>query len=208
MMPAQAPLPLLRALTVTGMILGLAATAHTAGGGGLPAPGVLALLAALVLLPVTILARRRLGLGVIAASLGAGQLALHAAFTAFPGPVDHCASSGMVHEHHQVTAVAGCMAGTGSTAMHPADLVPVPAMTAAHLAAVGLTALLLARGEAALWRMLAWLAPLTFALHVPVLSQGRQPLQRGTVFVPPLHPCLRVPALRGPPPVFPRTAEA
>ena len=36
MMPAQAPLTLPRALTVAGLILGIAAAAHTAGGGRLP----------------------------------------------------------------------------------------------------------------------------------------------------------------------------
>ncbi|WP_369021741.1 hypothetical protein [Paenarthrobacter ureafaciens] len=198
-MPAQAPLTLPRALTVTGLILGLAAAAHTAGGGRLPAVPVLVLLAVLVLLPVTILARRRLSLGTITATLGAGQLALHAAFTALPRPVDHCATAGIVgHGHHQAATVPDC-AAAATMAAHVGAVLPGPVMTAAHILAVAATAVLLAHGETLLWRMLDWLAPLTFALHPPVLPQWATPDSLSMAFVPPLHPCLRVRALRGPP---------
>jgi hypothetical protein len=70
LVPVQAPLTLPRALTVTGLVLGIAAAAHTAGGGHLPPAPVPALLAALVLLPVTALARRRLSLASISGVLG------------------------------------------------------------------------------------------------------------------------------------------
>jgi hypothetical protein len=204
-MPAQAPLTLPRALTITGLILGLAATAHTAGGGRLPAVPVFVLLAALVLLPVTVLARRRLNLASIATVLGAGQLALHAAFTAFPRPADHCTTTEMAaHGHHQVAGMPDCVAGT--MAMHA--VLPGPGMTAAHLVAVALTALLLAHGETALWRMLAWLAPLAFALHIRVLPQWAAPAPPRMLFISRLHPCLRIPALRGPPVVSSRAAVA
>jgi hypothetical protein len=78
---APVPLTLPRALTVSGLIIGLASAAHTAGGGHLPPAPVLCLLAVLVLLPVTVLARRRLGLASVAAALSVGQLALHTACT-------------------------------------------------------------------------------------------------------------------------------
>ena len=199
-MPTQAPLTLPRALTVTGLILGIAAAAHTAAGGLLPAPSVLAVLAVLVLLPVTVLARRRLGPGSITAALTLGQVALHEAFNTLPQTAEHCMSAGIAaYGHHQAQAIPGCAtAGTGLAALNVPAL-PEPAMTGAHILAVALTALLLARGESALWRMLAWFAPLAVILRVKVLPLWVPPAVPRVSFIPRLHPCLRVPALRGPP---------
>lgn len=202
----QAPLTLPRALTVTGMILGLAAAAHTTGGGRLPSVPVFVLLTALTLLPVTILARRRLSLGTITTVLGAGQLALHAAFAAFPRPAEHCTTAGLAaHGHHQAAAVPDCAAGT--MALHGVAF-PGPAMTAAHILAVAATALLLAHGETLLWRMLDCLTPLTIALHARVLPQWTTPAPPRTSFVPRPHPCMSIPALRGPPAASPWAAAA
>jgi hypothetical protein len=199
-MPTPAPLALPRALTITGLILGLAAAAHTAAGGPLPAPSVLALLGVLVLLPVTVLARRRLGLGSITAALAAGQVALHAAFNALPQTAEHCTAAGLaVHGHHQAQTIPGCATtGSGLLALNVPAL-PEPAMTGAHILAVALTALLLTRGEAALWRMLAWFTPLAVILRVTVLPVWVPLAAPRASFFPRLHPCLRIPALRGPP---------
>jgi hypothetical protein len=197
---APAPLTLPRALTVTGLILGLAAAAHTAGGGHLPPAPVLGLLAVLVLLPVTVLARRRLSLASVAAALGAGQLALHTAFTSLPGPVDHCNPAVITaHGHHQAQTIPDCAtAGTGLLAMHIPAL-PGPVMVAAHILAVAATALLLAHGETVLWRMLAWLAPRAIELRPSLLPQWTVPAPLRSSCVPPLHPSLRTRLFRGPP---------
>ncbi|MFB0840231.1 MULTISPECIES: hypothetical protein [unclassified Arthrobacter] len=209
MMPAQAPLTLPRALTVAGLILGIAAAAHTAGGGRLPATPLLVLLAALVMLPVTVLARRKLGLGTITTALGTGQLALHAAFTAFPSPVEHCTAAGIAaHGHHQSATFPGCLTATGTMAAHVTGVLPGPVMTGAHILAVAATALLLAHGETMLWRMLDWLAPRSFALHLPVLPHWTTPAPPAGLVIPRLHPCLRIPALRGPPTASSRAVAA
>jgi hypothetical protein len=200
-LPGQAPLTLPRALTVTGLILGLAAAAHTAGGGHLPPAPVLCLLAAVVLLPVTMLARRRLSLASITGALGAGQLALHAAFTSLPGPVEHCTTPAGIaaHGHHQAQTVTDCTAaGTGIPALHIAAL-PGPLMVTAHILAAATTALLLAHGETMLWRMLAWLAPPATELRPGPLPQWTAPAPLQSSCVPPLHPGLRTRLLRGPP---------
>ena len=202
--PGLAPLTLPRALTVTGLILGLAAAAHTAAGAHLPPAPVLCLLAALVLLPVTVLARRRLSLPSITGTLGAGQLALHTAFTSLPGPAEHCtASVGIAaHGHHQSQTVPDCAtAGAGLLALHlPAF--PGPAMVAAHILAVAATALLLAHGETVLWRTLAWLAPPAIEVHPRPLPQWTAPATLSTSCVPPPHPALRTRLFRGPPATF------
>jgi len=196
---AQAPLTIPRALTVTGLILGLAAAAHTAGGGHLPTAPVLGLLAALILLPVTVLARRRLGLGSIASALGAGQLALHTAFTSLPGPVDHCTAGIAAHGHHQAQTIPDCaVAGAGFLALH-VPAFPGPVMVTAHILAVAATALLLVHGETVLWRMLAWLAPRAIELRPSVLPQWTAPAPLRSSCVPRLHPSLRTRLFRGPP---------
>jgi hypothetical protein len=199
-MSAQAPLALPRALTISGLIIGLAAAAHTVGGGHLPPAPVLGLLAALVLLPVTVLARRRLSLSSIAVALGAGQLALHTAFTSLPGPVGYCSSAEITaHGHHQAQGIPDCAAaGAGILALSVPAL-PGPVMVIAHILAVAATALLLARGETLLWRMLAWLAPPAIELLPSPVPQWTAPAPLSTSCVPRLHPCLRIRPLRGPP---------
>ena len=203
---APAPLALPRALTVTGLILGLAAAAHTAGGGHLPPAPVLGLLAVLVLLPVTVLARRRLSLASVAAALSAGQLALHTALTSLPGPVDHCSPAVIAaHGHHQVQTIPDCAAaGTGILALHIPAL-PGPLMVTAHILAIAATALLLAHGETVLWRMLAWLAPRVIELRPSLLPQWAAPAPLRSSCVPQLHPSLRTRLLRGPPAISPGT---
>jgi hypothetical protein len=198
---APAPLTLPRALTVTGLICGLAAAAHTAGGGHLPPAPVLALLAVLVLLPVTVLARQRLSFASVAAALGAGQLALHTAFSSLPGPVDHCSPAVISADgHHQAQTIPDCAAaGTGILALHVPAL-PGPVMVTAHILAVAATALLLAHGETVLWRMLAWLAPRPIDdLHASMVAQWAAPAPLRTSWLPPLHRWLRIRPLRGPP---------
>lgn len=202
--PVQAPLTLPRALTVTGLVIGIAAAAHTAGGGHLPPAPILCLLAALVLLPVTVLARRRLSLPSVAGALSAGQLALHTAFTSLPGPVDHCAPTAIAaHGHHQAQTIPDCAtAAPGILALHLPTL-PGPVMVTAHILAVAATALLLAHGEKMLWRMLEWLAPPVIELHSSPLPQWTAPAPLRTFCLPPLHASLKTRLLRGPPALTP-----
>ncbi len=104
----RAPLKLLRSGIVAATVLVLAATAHVAGGGTLPAPLVLAALASVVWLTVTVFTRRQLSLPVLGGILGAGQGALHTAFMAL-APAGSCHPVPSVRGgHHHSVSLAGC----------------------------------------------------------------------------------------------------
>ncbi len=83
---ARAPFHALRSAMVALTVLSLAAGAHTLAGGQLPSPGILLALLALTGLASTTATRLKLNLPAMAGLLGAGQLVLHNAFTAFSGP--------------------------------------------------------------------------------------------------------------------------
>lgn len=198
-MHRRAPLRFLRACLISTATLGLAAAAHTAAGGHLPGAPVLLLLAVLSLAPVMFLSRYRLGPAAMAGILTASQTALHQAFTTLAEPSGHCTGPGIgAHGHHQAFAIPHC-ATAGDVAGHDMAGWPGAAMLAAHIIATAATALLLARGEAALWQLAAWLKPLTTILRPATLpARARLHALRGvTVLVP--HPGLRIPTLRGPP---------
>lgn len=152
--------PLLsRSFLVTGMAVFLAAAAHAAGGGGMPPVMLLLALAVILLPPVVLLARRQLSFPVLACVLAAGQLLLHTAFSLVPAASGCAAAGPAVHAHHAAAAPGRRPAG------HAGEQLAEAAgngwqMSAAHLAAVVLTAVLLARGEDALWQLLTWLRPL------------------------------------------------
>ncbi len=158
---ARAPFHAVRSALVSLTVFSLAAGAHTMAGGQLPAPAVLGAFLALTGLACTAATRLKLNLPAIAGLLGAGQMVLHEAFSAFSAPA------------------AGTMAGTvaGGAAGHHAGpvVLHVPAdhlrlhemdsglafsMLAGHTLATLLCALLLAKGEDALWSLAAWLRPL------------------------------------------------
>ncbi|MFD1214831.1 hypothetical protein ACFQ36_22655, partial [Arthrobacter sp. GCM10027362] len=160
-MRANPPWRLLRSSAVASAVLGLSAAAHVAGGGTLPGPGILAALAALILLPATVLAGDRLGFTSLAGLLGGGQLALHQAFTALGVPAS-CVAGGPARTLHAGHTFPGhvsaldCAAAAGQA--HSAG---GAWMTAAHLLATVLTGLMLLKGEEALWALRSWLRPLT-----------------------------------------------
>ena len=136
-------------------VLSLAAGAHTLAGGQLPSPGILLALLALTGLASTTATRLKLNLPALAGLLGAGQLVLHEAFTAFSGPALSPALAGAVSgpgdRAHHVGPVP-LPAGIGSTLAAPGlDSGPALLMLAGHALATLLCAVLLARGEAALW---------------------------------------------------------
>ncbi len=107
------------------------------------------------------------------------QLGLHVAFEALTAPVMGVTTAGMPGAHH-----AGHLALTGAPpAVDPMGGVPAW-MLIAHLVAALACALVLARGEQALWALVAWPAP---AIHAAVAAPV--PVVHGLV-----APTARVPA--------------
>lgn len=162
---ARAPFHALRSAMGGLTVLSLAAGAHTLAGGQLPSPGILLALLALTGLAATTATRLKLNLPALAGLLGAGQLVLHEAFTAFSAPA-------------LSPAPAGAAAGPTGDLGHHAGPLSLPAgldgplaasgldsglsvmMLAGHALATLVCAFLLARGESALWALAAWLRPL------------------------------------------------
>ena len=168
---ARAPFHALRSAMVALTVLSLAAGAHTLAGGQLPSPGILLALLALTGLASTTATRLKLNLPALAGLLGAGQLVLHEAFTAFSGPALSPALAGAVSGPGDLAHHVGPVplpAGIGSTLAAPGpDSGLSLLMLAGHALATLLCAVLLARGEAALWALAAWLRPL-LRLPAPV----------------------------------------
>ena len=146
--------------------LSLAAGAHTLAGGQLPSSGILLALLALTGLATTTATRLKLNFPAMAGLLGAGQLVLHEAFTAFSAPALGAAPTGNVASHH-LGPVPLPVGVDGQLAVSGLDSHAALPMLAGHALATILCALLLARGEAALWSLAAWLRPL-LRLPVPV----------------------------------------
>jgi len=131
----------------------LATAAHAVGGGPVPPAGVLLVSGLLVGLVAVTVTARRCRFGVLAALLAAEQVMLHWLFAA-AAAMTGCHGVPHATAHHGGTLEAmGCAPapadGMGGVALGTA----APAMWLAHAAAVLVTAWLLARGEAWLWRM-------------------------------------------------------
>ncbi|MCU1566181.1 MAG: hypothetical protein JWQ56_1118 [Pseudarthrobacter sp.] len=153
----RAPFHLLRASSVATVILTLASGAHLAGGGQLPAPGILLAVLALTTLGSTTATRLRLRFPALVALLGGGQLALHEVFAAFGSSGTPVPSPASLHTAH----LAGAdLLAPAAGHIHSTDAASGPLMLAAHALATLACALLLAKGEAALWALAAWLRPL------------------------------------------------
>lgn len=187
----SAPLRFPRAMAVTAAMITLAAGAHVMAGGSLPQPVIFLGLVALVLAPVMILARFKVAAPAMAGLLVASQLILHEAFGALS------VSGGSQH------VAVGHLHGSGpvlpATALTPDYALPSTLMLVLHAAATLATALVLARGEAAVWALAAWLRPLIRILTPVVISDW--PLQPAPPAVVVLSRWrnLRLPARRGPP---------
>ncbi len=167
--PAAGPLRALRAAVLASVVLTLGSVAHAAAGGGTPTPVVLVVLGLLLTPLVLVATRRRLGTGRAAAYLGGAQLGIHlvlhsltpVAGTAEGVPPVHCGDLDLVTAAHASGALG---ASADLTAM--ADMAQMggvlgltPPMLLAHAVATGLTAWLLGRGEAILWRVVRALLP-------------------------------------------------
>ncbi|XAS64523.1 hypothetical protein VUN84_02225 [Micrococcaceae bacterium Sec5.8] len=169
-MRTAAPFHALRTVMVALTVLSLAAGAHALSGGTLPAPGILLALLALTGLAATAATRLKLNLPVMAALLGAGQLVLHEALTGFSGPAVSAAATapaGSVLPHHFAPhhfAPAHLSPDTGgqlaAAGLHAGPGIDSLLMLAGHMLATLLCAVLLAKGEDALWSLAAWLRPL------------------------------------------------
>lgn len=160
-MDTKAPHRLLRGFAATAVVLCLSMGAHVAGGGVLPAPAILGLLGALTLAAVMGASRRSFRAVPLLALLGAGQLVLHEAFAVLSVPVSCVPVSGPHHGMDSSGAGISCAPLEAAAHVHStAGAVPALALLAAHAAATAATAVVLARGEDALWATAAWLRPL------------------------------------------------
>ncbi|MHC6232040.1 hypothetical protein ACX5I6_21135 [Arthrobacter sp. MMS24-T111] len=171
----------------------LAAGAHVLAGGFLPQPAIIAGLVALMLAPVMILSKIKINAPVMIGLLSLGQLVLHEAFTAFSvstafSPVD----GGHIHDAAQAHSLAGA-------AMPEQGGVPAVLMLVFHGAATLATGMVLARGEAAVWALAAWLLPLVRILTALVIPDWPHVPAAPAAVVPSRWRSLRLPALRGPP---------
>lgn len=161
---ARPPFHSLRSAMVATTIVVLAAAAHVAGGGQLPAPAILAAFLALTGLVSTAATRLKLNIPAMTGLLGAGQVVLHEAFSAFSAPVTGAATLG-TPGHHDGRIPLPIPAG--HLQPHALDSTLALTMFAGHTLATLVCALLLARGEDALWQLAAWLRPL-IQLPAPV----------------------------------------
>jgi hypothetical protein len=194
--------------------LTLATGAHVSAGGAVPSLMVLAGLALPLAMAALILTSRRCGLLLLLSSLAAAQLLLHEALMTLSsqGPGEMLA--GAVGAPHSVHALLSSPMPAHSGAMMGFAMRDVPmaaggwsvTMMAVHAVATLVTALLLARGEDAMWHLVARLMPALPCL-ARLLSCG--PRQAPVLLsVPALRPRLVSggSGLRGPPAAFPVTA--
>jgi len=202
--PKRGATRLARAAAFGLVTLVLASGAHAFAGGDLPSMAVLALLAVPLMLGAVVLTSRRCGPVLLVGSLGATQVLLHEALMAltahsatdmFPADlgVHHAAQ---VLESGQASAhSAAVMAGTAAVGTEGSSVT----MKVAHVLATLVTALLLARGEQALWQLAARLLPALPA--EPVLVGCARLRSPALVSLPALRPSVALggPGLRGPP---------
>ncbi|MBM6404689.1 hypothetical protein JQN72_10595 [Phycicoccus sp. CSK15P-2] len=138
-----------RAALATLLVLGLAVSAHSGGGGHVPGVAAWLVLGALVAPVAWWATRRRLGALPLLILLGGAQTLVHGALLAMAPTSGGSASA---HVHGAVPV------GLGPEAAHTAH-VPGTSMVLAHVVGTVVSALLLARAEDVLWRLVASLLP-------------------------------------------------
>lgn len=181
-----------RALAFTAAMFVLAASAHVLAGGSLPQPGIVAGILALVLAPVMMLSKTKISAPAMIGLLGSSQFVLHWAFDALSVSSAFTPAAGAhVHDAPAYPAAGALMPE------HAA--VPGALMLALHAAATLATALVLARGEAAVWALAAWLRPLVRILAAIAIPAWPHVPAPAAVVIPLRWRSLRLPALRGPP---------
>jgi hypothetical protein len=137
---------LLRVAALGTSSLLLAGVAHVAGGGHLPGLGLGLLLIAVTGALAVVLTARRCRLPLLLLVLGVEQIVLHTLFEA-SRPMD-CAAAAIMPAVHEPAMLCRPVAAV-ATGDHSLSLV----MLVAHVLATAVTAWLLSRGEAALWRL-------------------------------------------------------
>lgn len=195
-MVVDAPLRLPRAGVLALTVLTLAAAAHLGAGGQFPTPAIMMALAAVVGLSAVLLAGLKMTAPLLAAYLGGAQLGLHLGFSTLSAS----AVPGSEPSRHLLELAATGPLTLESAATHRHLMVDAGSpMTFAHAIATLATAFLLARGEAALWALTAWLRPLNGPVDPVIIPPGfRQPLRAQQLFPPgPKVPVQTV--VRGPP---------
>ena len=196
---ARPPFHFLRATSLSTGVLTLAAGAHVAGGGDLPAPGILLAVLAMTVLGATTATRLRLNFPAMLTVLGAGQFILHEAFTAFSSSGTAVSGAALgLHNAHLAGTAAPVFAASGH--VHNSGSAGI-LMLLTHALATGACALLLAKGEAALWALAAWLRPLVRLPEAVTLDAGARRAVPGPPAVLPPRPWrnLRQHRRRGPP---------
>lgn len=196
--PAYAPFHFLRAALLSTGTLSLAAGAHVLGGGELPAPAILLAVLALTVLAATTATRLKLNVGAMTALLGTGQLALHEVFSVFSTPVMAVGQTPSGAHHLSGTLMPALEAAAPHHATGSAGGL---LMLVAHVMATAACALLLARGEAALWSLAGWLRPLVQLPEAVTFDAGPPPAVPAAPAVLPLRPWRnqRQHSRRGPP---------
>jgi hypothetical protein len=193
-MMTRASFRLLRTGLITSLIVGLAAGGHLAGGGVLPQPAILLALCALTVLPVSVLTKFRLSFPVLVGLLGAGQAWLHWAFQALSTAAP--AGSAVPSGHAQHSAIVPVESFGPAASAHNGDW----QMFAAHAVGSVVTAVVLARGEQALWALAAWLRPLVQIPAPCAIVPARVPGPHTAPVVLPRDQLVRrMPPRRGPP---------
>jgi hypothetical protein len=182
-----------RASAVAGSTVLLAAAAHTAAGGALPDPLILLGLLALALLPAVWLCGKRLTTSAVLGLLGTGQLVLHSAFDILSHPAATAPQLSPTAGHVHVLGALPHGGPVGHVDSYG------PAMLAAHILATLTVGLLIAKGEAALWALLAWLSPLVRLLLLPALPPAPSLPAYAPQAFPTMWRSLQLPVLRGPP---------
>lgn len=184
-----------------GASLALAAAAHVAGGGGLPGPGVLAVLAlvlGLVAAPLTMRrCRLRLLLPVLALEQAAQHLVLAAASAqpeVTPWVAGHACPT-PAGAHHAV--LGACAAGHPMSAGIGHAVDPSWAMWLGHAVALVATAWLLTRGESFLWRVADGIAAAAAPVRTRFAYVGSPFVVASVVSCPSRHGS--PPPARGPP---------
>ncbi|VXC56475.1 hypothetical protein [Arthrobacter sp. 8AJ] len=189
----SAPFRVPRAIAFTAAMFALAAGAHVLAGGLLPQPAIVAGIVALVLAPVTILSKTKISMPAMIGLLGSSQLVLHWAFDALSVSASFTPTAGgHVHNASAVSPAAAAL-------MPDHAAVPGALMLALHAAATLATALVLAKGEAAVWALAAWLRPLVRILSAVAIPEWPHLPAPAAVVIPSRWRNLRLPALRGPP---------
>ncbi|MBF5083034.1 hypothetical protein [Quadrisphaera sp. INWT6] len=180
--PDRGALRLLRSGVLAACALGLSAGAHALAGGHLPGAAPLAALAAATWTACWVAVRWRLPAPAVVALLGAGQVGFHAALSALepaavgghgaaravPAGLEALAATGNGHAH-ATTQATSHLAGHASALWLGGPTSADAAMLLAHTAAAAAVGLVVARGEAALWDLCAWLAPLAPSLLLALL---------------------------------------